>query len=130
MELPAAGAGCDNGSMSLAPEIARQLKRDSQGLVCAVIQDATTDQVLMVGWMDDEALDRTLSDGLTTFFSRSRGRLWVKGEESGNHLHVREVRLDCDGDAVLVRADPAGPTCHTGTVSCFSSTQLPLADQR
>ena len=105
----------------LDPAVASRLKRDAAGLVVAVVQDATTDQVLMVGWMDDEALHRTLTSGQATFWSRSRRRLWVKGETSGNTLAVREVRLDCDGDSLLVLADPAGPTCHTGARSCFDA---------
>jgi phosphoribosyl-AMP cyclohydrolase len=103
----------------LDPGVAGRLKRDAAGLVTAVVQDATTGVVLMVGWMDDEALHRTLTTGRATFWSRSRQQLWEKGETSGHTLWVREVRLDCDGDSVLVRADPAGPTCHTGTTSCF-----------
>lgn len=112
--------------MPLDPAIAAELKRDAAGLVCAVVQDRRTAEVLMVGWMDDEALHRTLTTGYATFFSRSRQRLWRKGEESGNVLRVHDVRLDCDGDAVLVRADPAGPTCHTGAISCFSDRSLPV----
>jgi len=108
----------------LDPAVASRLKRDAAGLVVAVVQDATTDQVLMVGWMDDEALHRTLTSGQATFWSRSRRRLWVKGETSGNTLAVREVRLDCDGDSLLVLADPAGPTCHTGARSCFDAGTL------
>jgi phosphoribosyl-AMP cyclohydrolase len=108
----------------LDPGVAARLKRDSAGLVTAVVQDAATGAVLMVGWMDDEALHRTLTTGRATFWSRSRRQLWVKGETSGNTLWVREVRLDCDGDTVLVRADPAGPTCHTGTDTCFDDGRI------
>ena len=106
---------------ALDPSVAARLKRDAAGLVTAVVQDATTDSVLMVGWMDDEALHLTLTTGRATFWSRSRSRLWTKGETSGNTLVVREVRIDCDGDALLVRADPVGPTCHTGARSCFDT---------
>ena len=109
---------------ALDPAVASRLKRDAAGLVVAVVQDAGTDQVLMVGWMDDEALHRTLTSGRATFWSRSRQRLWVKGETSGNTLAVRQVRLDCDGDSLLVLVDPAGPTCHTGARSCFDAGPL------
>jgi phosphoribosyl-AMP cyclohydrolase len=89
------------------------------GLITAVVQDAATGEVLMVAHMNREAWDATLRNRLATFYSRSRGRLWEKGESSGNVMHVREVRLDCDGDAVLLRVEPAGPACHTGERSCF-----------
>src|SRR5579885_2451911 len=95
------------------------LKFDAQGLLPAVVQDAATRQVLMVGYMNREALRRTLATGRVWFWSRSRGRLWQKGETSGHSLHVRALHLDCDGDVLLVEAEPAGPTCHTGAVSCF-----------
>ena len=90
-----------------------------RGLVSAVVQDADTLAVLMVGWMDAAALEATQATGRVTFWSRSRGEQWVKGETSGNTLEVVSVHLDCDADAVLVVARPAGPTCHTGAVSCF-----------
>ena len=89
-------------------------------LTPAIVQDAETDRVLMLAWMDDEALRLTLETGEAHFFSRSRGRLWRKGETSGNTLAVEELRDDCDGDAILLRVRPAGPTCHTGSVSCFA----------
>jgi phosphoribosyl-AMP cyclohydrolase len=108
----------------LDPAIAARLKSDANGLVAAVVQDAITRDVLMVGYMDDAALHRTLTTGVATFWSRSRNEYWVKGETSGNTLAVKEVRLDCDGDAVLVLADPAGPTCHTGDRTCFDADQL------
>jgi phosphoribosyl-AMP cyclohydrolase len=104
---------------SLAPDIAARLKRDPQGLVPAVVQQHDSGEVLMVGWMDDEALHRTLTTGLTTFWSRSRQEHWVKGETSGNRQWVRGVRLDCDGDALLVLVDQEGAACHTGERSCF-----------
>jgi phosphoribosyl-ATP pyrophosphohydrolase/phosphoribosyl-AMP cyclohydrolase len=91
-------------------------------LIPAVVQDAGTGRVLMLGYMNRESFERTLSEGEVWFWSRSRGRLWRKGETSGNVLRVRAVRIDCDGDAILVLADPAGPTCHTGAVSCFFTT--------
>ncbi|MGH3357166.1 MAG: phosphoribosyl-AMP cyclohydrolase [Nocardioidaceae bacterium] len=108
----------------LDPAIAQRLKRDGNGLVTAVVQDATTLAVLMVGWMDDVALGRTLATGRTTFWSRSRGTYWVKGETSGNIQVVREVRLDCDGDTVLVSVDQTGPACHTGAATCFDADRL------
>ncbi len=89
------------------------------GLAPAVIQDAGTGRVLMLGWMNAEALVRTLETGRVHFWSRSRRTLWKKGETSGNELRLRSLALDCDRDALLVRADPAGPTCHTGATSCF-----------
>ena len=93
----------------------------SRGLLAAVVQNADTGQVLMVAHMDREAYEATLATGHAAFHSRSRDRLWVKGEESGNVMSVVEVRLDCDGDAVLLRVHPAGPACHTGARSCFES---------
>lgn len=109
---------------SLDPAIASRLKRDADGLVPAVVQDAESRDVLMVGWMDDEALHRTLTTGRGTFWSRSRQDYWVKGETSGNTQAVREVRLDCDGDTILVIVDQTGPACHTGDRSCFDADQL------
>ena len=92
----------------------------ADGLVPAIVQDRTTGDVLMLGYMNPAALDATLRSGDTTFYSRSRERLWVKGEESGHRLKVREVLVDCDADAVLVRVDPLGPgVCHEGYLSCF-----------
>ncbi|HEY9292600.1 MAG TPA: phosphoribosyl-AMP cyclohydrolase [Microlunatus sp.] len=108
----------------LDPAIADQLKRDADGLVAAVIQQYDSGEVLMVGWMDDEALHRTLTTGRTTFWSRSRQSYWVKGETSGNRQWVHEVRLDCDGDTLLVRVDQEGPACHTGTRTCFDGRVL------
>jgi phosphoribosyl-AMP cyclohydrolase len=113
---------------SLDPTIAARLKRDAQGLVPAVVQQYDTGEVLMLGWMDDEALHRTLSSGRTTFWSRSRAEYWVKGETSGNRQWVKEVRLDCDGDTLLVRVDQEGAACHTGDRTCCGATSLPLAD--
>ena len=89
------------------------------GLVPAVIQDNTTLQVLMTDFMNEEALSLTLSEGKVTFFSRSRNRLWTKGETSGNFLFVKEITTDCDNDTLLIKVDPAGPVCHTGRKSCF-----------
>jgi phosphoribosyl-AMP cyclohydrolase len=109
---------------SLDPSIAARLKRDASGLVPAVVQQHDTGQVLMVGWMDDEALHRTLTTGRSTFWSRSRQEYWVKGESSGNRQWVKEVRLDCDGDTLLVAVDQEGPACHTGTRTCFDDGLL------
>lgn len=89
------------------------------GLLPAAVQDRASGALLMLGYMDREALAATLRTGFATFYSRSKGRLWQKGETSGNHLRVGSVHEDCDGDALLVRADPEGPTCHLGTASCF-----------
>lgn len=112
---------------ALDPAIAARLRRDSAGLVPAVVQQHDTGEVLMVGWMDDEALHRTLTTGRSTFFSRSRQEYWVKGETSGHRQWVREVRLDCDGDTLLVRVEQEGPACHTGTRSCFDDGMLPVS---
>ena len=112
-------------SSGLDPAIAALLKRDAAGLVPAVVQDEESRDVLMVGWMDDEALHRTLTTGRSTFFSRSRGELWVKGETSGHRQWVRDVRLDCDGDTLLVTVRQEGPACHTGDRTCFDARELP-----
>jgi phosphoribosyl-AMP cyclohydrolase len=112
--------------MALDPAIAARLKRDDHGLVPAVVQQHDSGEVLMVGWMDDEALQRTLASGRTTVWSRSRQEYWVKGETSGHRQSVREVRLDCDGDTLLVKVDQLGPACHTGARSCFDAASLPL----
>lgn len=105
--------------------MAALLKRDAAGLVAAVAQQWDTREVLMVGWMDDEALHRTLTTGRATFFSRSRGEHWVKGETSGHRQWVKEVRLDCDGDTVLLAVDQEGAACHTGDRTCFDARLLP-----
>jgi phosphoribosyl-AMP cyclohydrolase len=94
-------------------------KWDAAGLVTAVVTDATRGGVLMVAHMNADALARTLAEGVAWFWSRSRGRLWKKGETSGNVLTVREIRIDCDQDALWLIAEPAGPACHTGAASCF-----------
>jgi len=104
--------------------IAARLKRDSGGLFPAITQEFSTGEVLMLGWMDDEALHRTLTTGRVTYFSRSRGQYWRKGDTSGHVQWVRDVRLDCDGDAVLVRVDQVGAACHTGDRSCFVAGTL------
>lgn len=97
----------------------------SGGLVPGVVQHARTGQVLMVGFLDDDALRTTLGSGLATFRSRSRGGRWTKGETSGNVLRVEAVEVDCDRDTLLLHAIPAGPTCHTGDATCFGTTALP-----
>lgn len=129
--LPRAGAGHGldpryaRGTMSPttpsldASALWARLRPDPQGLVTAVVQHDLTGQVLMVGHMNAEALAATLACARVTFWSRSRAELWEKGATSGNTLDLRGLRVDCDGDALLVRAVPAGPTCHTGTTSCF-----------
>jgi phosphoribosyl-AMP cyclohydrolase len=110
---------------SLDPALAALLKRDAAGLVPAVVQDEESRDVLMVGWMDDEALHRTLTTGRSTFYSRSRDEYWVKGETSGHRQWVRGVRLDCDGDTLLVTVRQEGPACHTGDRTCFDARELP-----
>ena len=109
---------------NLDPAVADRLTRDAAGLVAVVVQEHSTRKVLMVGWMDDEALHRTLTSGRTTFWSRSRQEYWRKGDTSGHVQQVRGVRLDCDGDAVLVTVDQVGPACHTGARSCFDDGSL------
>ena len=104
--------------------MAARLTRNPQGLVAAVVQQHGSNEVLMVGWMDDEALHRTLTTGRATYWSRSRAEYWRKGDTSGNAQHVREVRLDCDGDALLIVVDQVGPACHTGAHTCFDAGLL------
>ncbi len=95
------------------------LKFDEHGLLTTVVQEATTNEVLMVAWMNAEALRLTHETGEAWFWSRSRGKLWHKGETSGNIMRVREILVDCDADTLLLKVDPAGPACHTGERSCF-----------
>lgn len=109
---------------NLDPSIANRLRLDDAGLVAAIVQQHDTGEVLMLGWMDDEALHRTMTTGRVTFWSRSRGEYWRKGDTSGHVQHVRSVALDCDGDALLVRVDQVGAACHTGDRTCFDSDQL------
>jgi phosphoribosyl-AMP cyclohydrolase len=109
---------------TLDPKIAGRLKRNQDGLVCAVAQRRGTGEVLMVAWMNDEALALTLSTRRATYFSRSRNQLWVKGETSGHTQQVREARLDCDGDTVLLVVDQEGAACHTGAPTCFDEDPL------
>jgi phosphoribosyl-AMP cyclohydrolase len=116
------GARCPS---ALDPEIAARLKRDAAGLVPAVAQQYDTGEVLMVGWMDDEALHLTLTTGRCTYWSRSRQEYWVKGGTSGHVQQVKAVALDCDGDTVLVKVDQTGGACHTGDRTCFDADPLP-----
>lgn len=96
-----------------------ELKKGADGLVPAIVQDQNTLQVLMLGYMDAEALAKTHETGLVTFWSRSQGKIWTKGETSGNYLHLVSLAVDCDKDTLLVRAIPDGPTCHTGSKTCW-----------
>ena len=98
---------------------AGRLTFDANGLITTVVQDATTSDVLMVAWMNAEALHLTQTTGQTHFWSRSRRELWHKGVTSGNFMNVRQIRVDCDADTLLLKVDPAGPACHTGARSCF-----------
>ena len=100
------------------------IKLDDKGLVPAIVQDAGTGQVLTLAYMNEESLERTRTSGQVWFYSRSRQELWHKGETSGNYLNVRGISVDCDGDALLIKAEPTGPACHTGETSCFFS-ELP-----
>ncbi|MFR9802852.1 phosphoribosyl-AMP cyclohydrolase [Pseudonocardia sp. RS010] len=109
---------------ALDPAVAERLTRNADGLVCAVVQQRGTHEVLMVAWMDDEALHRTLTTRRGTYWSRSRQEYWVKGETSGHVQHVHEVRLDCDGDTLLVVVDQEGAACHTGDHTCFDADRL------
>lgn len=110
----------------LDASVASRLKRDANGLIAAVAQQHDTGEVLMVAWMNDEALHLTLTTGRATYWSRSRKELWIKGETSGNTQSVKSVSLDCDGDTVLVRVDQHGAACHTGDRSCFDAGKLPV----
>ena len=105
--------------MDLDPAVAARLKRTDAGLVPAIAQQHDSGEVLMLGWMDDEALARTLATGRATYWSRSRAEYWTKGDTSGHRQWVRRVSLDCDGDTVLLQVDQEGPACHTGTRTCF-----------
>jgi phosphoribosyl-AMP cyclohydrolase len=119
-ESPAAAQSADE------PVTVEGLRFNGDGLICAVAQQFDTREVLMVAWMDAEAVRRTLATGAATYFSRSRRQYWVKGETSGHTQRVIEVRHDCDADALLLLVDQTGPACHTGTRSCFENRVLPL----
>ncbi|MBT8224223.1 MAG: phosphoribosyl-AMP cyclohydrolase [Dactylosporangium sp.] len=122
MPLPAGGGGewTTVTQQQLDPAIAARLRHDDAGLFPTVVQEYGTGVVLMVAWMDDEALRRTLTTGRATYWSRSRRQYWVKGETSGHHQYVRRAALDCDGDTLLLTVEQVGPACHTGTHSCFT----------
>jgi phosphoribosyl-AMP cyclohydrolase / phosphoribosyl-ATP pyrophosphohydrolase len=100
-------------------------KKYSDGLVPVIVQDHRSGRVLMLGFMNEDALQKTIAENKVTFYSRSKGRLWTKGEESGNYLHVVEMRADCDSDTLLVKARPDGPVCHTGADTCWDETNEP-----
>lgn len=124
---PASSAGSTPAAPPASPlpdGLAAALKRDAAGLVAAVVQQYDTNEVLMLGWMDDEALHRTMTTGRVTFYSRSRQEYWRKGDTSGHVQWVKSVAMDCDGDALLVRVDQVGAACHTGTRTCFDGRTL------
>lgn len=110
----------------LDPKIAVRLKRNTAGLVPAIVQEADTQDVLMLGWMNDQALHLTLTTGRAWYWSRSRAEYWRKGDTSGHTQHVVSVALDCDNDTILVKVQQHGPACHTGTPTCFTDRQLPV----
>jgi phosphoribosyl-AMP cyclohydrolase len=114
----------DSAVTALDAALAARLRRNEAGLVPAIVQQHDTGEVLMLAWMNDEALHRTITTGRATYYSRSRGTLWVKGETSGHHQYVRSVALDCDGDTLLVKVDQIGVACHTGARTCFDD-QIP-----
>src|SRR4029079_10119759 len=109
------------------PQLAQTLKFDANGLIPAIVQDATTNEVLMMAWMNKEALDKTIATGKTHFFSRSRNKLWLKGESSGHVQHVRSIAVDCDADVLLVKVEQVGAACHEGYESCFFREHQPGA---
>jgi phosphoribosyl-AMP cyclohydrolase len=113
--------------MPLDPKIADRLKRNPDGLVPAVVQQYDTGEVLMLAWMDDEALHRTLTTGRATYWSRSRRSYWVKGDTSGHVQWVKHAALDCDGDTVLLKVDQTGAACHTGERTCFDADVLEVS---
>ena len=116
----------DTGGVDLDPAVSARLTHNQAGLVPAVVQQHDTREVLMLGWMDDEALARTMATGRATYWSRSRGEYWVKGGTSGHRQWVRAIRLDCDGDTLLVQVDQEGAACHTGDRTCFDAVVLPV----
>ncbi|MBT2568580.1 phosphoribosyl-AMP cyclohydrolase [Arthrobacter sp. ISL-85] len=121
---PPSAAESSPQASPLPKEVAAALKRDAAGLVAAVVQQYDTNEVLMLGWMDDEALNRTMTTGRVTFYSRSRQEYWRKGDTSGHVQWVKSVAMDCDGDALLIRVDQVGAACHTGTRTCFDGRSL------
>ncbi|GEE03277.1 phosphoribosyl-AMP cyclohydrolase [Gordonia spumicola] len=114
--------------MALPAELAAKLKRGPDGLVAAIAQERETGVVLMMAWMDDEALERTLATRKGTYYSRSRQEYWVKGETSGHTQYVHDIRIDCDGDTLLLTVDQVGAACHTGNHSCFDTEPLEFTD--
>lgn len=102
-----------------AKTLLEKVKWDANGLIPAIAQDATSEQVLMLAWMNADALKQTLETGRVCYWSRSRGELWRKGDTSGHEQYLKEMHLDCDGDTLLIKVDQSGPACHTGAVSCF-----------
>ncbi|GLW97363.1 phosphoribosyl-AMP cyclohydrolase [Microtetraspora sp. NBRC 16547] len=116
--------------MALDPKIAARLKRTQDGLVPAIVQQHDTGEVLMLAWMDDKALHRTLTTGRATYWSRSRGEYWIKGDTSGNVQWVRSASLDCDGDTILLKVDQVGAACHTGDRTCFDAGFLDVVQGR
>lgn len=108
----------------LDPDIADRLKRTAEGLVPVIVQQHDSGEVLMLAWVDDEALARTIATGRATYWSRSRGEYWVKGDTSGHVQHVKEIRLDCDGDTILYKVDQTDAACHTGDRTCFDADLL------
>lgn len=123
-ESPSAATDVAAAPEALPEGLAASLKRDAAGLVAAIVQQHDTHEVLMLGWMDDEALRRTLTTGRVTFYSRSRQEYWRKGDTSGHVQFVKSVALDCDGDALLVQVDQVGAACHTGTRTCFDGRDM------
>lgn len=115
-------------TQALDPQISALLRTDERGLLPVIVQSVDSGEVLMLAWMNAEALRRTLSTGQATYWSRSRGEYWVKGETSGNRQRVRQALLDCDGDTILLRVEQTGPACHTGAPTCFV-TSLPTSGQ-
>ncbi|GAA5052593.1 phosphoribosyl-AMP cyclohydrolase [Thermocatellispora tengchongensis] len=115
---------------SLDPAVAARLKRNPDGLVPAVVQQYDTGEVLMLAWMNDEALHRTLTTGRATYWSRSRSEFWVKGDTSGHVQWVKSVALDCDGDTILLQVDQVGAACHTGDRTCFDAGALTVTGTR
>lgn len=107
--------------MPLSPQLASRLKRNEAGLVCAVVQEASSGRVLMVAWMNDDALEETLATGKGVYWSRSRGEIWRKGATSGHVQRVLSAEIDCDGDAILIQVEQSGGACHTGEHSCFDT---------
>ncbi|EGD55932.1 phosphoribosyl-AMP cyclohydrolase [Gordonia neofelifaecis] len=110
--------------MALPAELAASLKRNDDGLFAAIAQERSTGIVLMMAWMDDESLERTLATRKATYYSRSRQEYWVKGETSGHTQYVHDIRVDCDGDTLLLTVDQVGAACHTGNHSCFDTEPL------